>query len=118
MPIQPIRLGDRLYVNNTLTVRCYDLLARTLVWEHEGAQLLDPSDYVPVSKYSPPDGADETTFSRSLVAGLSAADGIVLANLLIPQPQTERNRYNRFRINDPCPWRGLVALDADSDRVV
>ena len=118
MPIQPIRLGDRLYVNNTLTVRCYDLLARTLVWEHEGAQLLDPSDYVPVSEYSPPDGADETTFSRSLVAGLSAADGIVLANLLIPQPQTERNRYNRFRINDPCPWRGLVALDADSGRVV
>jgi outer membrane protein assembly factor BamB len=118
MPIQPIRLGDRLYVNNTLSVRCYDLLARTLVWEHEGAQLLDPSEFVPVSEYFPPDQNEEPTFSKALVAGLSAADGIVLANLLIPQPQTERNRYNRFRINDPCPWRGLVALDADSGRVV
>lgn len=116
--VQPIRLGDRLYVNNTLSVKCFDLLGRTLVWEYESAQSKDPPNYVPVTEYSPNDGGgDEPTHSKALISGLSAADGIVLANLMVPQ-QVDVKTYQRFRINDPCPWRGLVALDADTGAVL
>jgi len=45
------------------------------------------------------------------VSGLSASQGIVLANLQVPQAANVKV-HQGFRINDPCRWRGMVALDA------
>ncbi len=116
-PIQPIRLGDRLYVNNTLTVKCFDLLARELVWEYEGPQALlrgrDEDGFLSVEDFSPRSSNDDPTSSKALIAGLSAAQGVVLGNLQVPLAYNVKTLQG-FRINDPCPIRGLVALDAET----
>ncbi|MBM4015375.1 MAG: PQQ-like beta-propeller repeat protein, partial [Planctomycetes bacterium] len=116
-PIQPIRLGDRLYVNNTLSVRCFDLLTRALVWEHEGQQVFakgfGEDGFLSVSDFTPRSEHDDPTWSKALVAGLSAAHGVVIANLQVPLIHRSKS-YQGFRINDPCPIRGLVALDAET----
>jgi outer membrane protein assembly factor BamB/tetratricopeptide (TPR) repeat protein len=117
-PIQPIRLGDRLLVGNSLSVRCFDLLARSLVWEWEGPQTRvrgqEDDGFLRVGDYSPRrrDG-DDYTFSKGLVVGLSAGRGVALANVQIPLSQVVKTLQGN-RINDPCPVRELVALDAET----
>lgn len=119
--IQPIRLGDRLYVNNTLSVKCFDLLSRALVWEHEGAQSLlrgrDEDGFLSVDDFTPRNSNDDPTWSKALIAGLTAGEGVVLANLQVPLAYNVKT-HQGFRINDPCPIRGLVALDAESGELL
>lgn len=116
-PIQPIRVGDRLFINNTLSVRCYDLLARSQLWEYEGLQAQvkgrDEDGFLAVDDFMPHSNHDDPTSSKALIAGMTAGQGVVLANLQIPLIYNVKN-YQGFKINDPCPIRGLVALDAES----
>ncbi len=114
-PVEPIRVGDRLYVNNSLSVRCFDLLARTLLWEHEGTQARvrgrDEDGFLSVAEYDPRNDFDDPTWSKALVVGLSAGGRLVLANLQVPKAANVK-MHQGFRINDPCRGRGIVALDA------
>jgi outer membrane protein assembly factor BamB len=115
-PIQPIRLGDRLYVNNTLSVKCFDLLSRAQLWEFEGVQARvrnrGDDGFLTVADYNPNNEYDDPTWSKALVVGLSAGGGVVIANLQVPQASNVK-MHQGFRINDPCRGRGMVALDAE-----
>jgi outer membrane protein assembly factor BamB/tetratricopeptide (TPR) repeat protein len=116
-PVQPIRVGDRLYVNNSLSVKCFDLLSRSLIWEFEGLQARvrgrDEDGFLAVNDYDPSNDYDDPTWSKALIVGASAGGDLVLANVQVPQAANVKV-HQGFRINDPCRWRGLVALDAQT----
>ena len=117
-PIQPVRDGEVLIVNNSLSVKALNLYSKSLVWEFRGPMLagLPAQNWFGIEKYVQ-DRRDDDIFHRTVSVGLvtsaTVARGVVLANLQVPEPWRDIDTVQRIVINPAYPWRGLYALDLD-----
>ncbi|MEW6742555.1 MAG: PQQ-binding-like beta-propeller repeat protein [Planctomycetota bacterium] len=107
-PYQPIRLGDTLLLNNSISVWAANLYSGEKIWTYPGPFLgTGMGRYTTLRQYTE---IQPCPFSNNYLASLTAAGGIVLANVLRPEPWERPHRLDSHWINAPLPMRSLVAL--------
>ncbi len=108
-PIQPVRTGEILLVNNSMSVKAWNLYSQRILWEFEGPMVHNLRGYHNIRDYlNPHDG--ELPISRGLITGITISDDVVIANVQVPEKDRNIDMIARIRINDLFPFRGLVAL--------
>ncbi len=121
-PVQPARAGELLVLNNTATVKAYNLYADRVEWEFRGPMAYDLADSFPLSEYTDAylrGNRGVNPISRGLIAGVSVNRGVVVANLQVPE--AARSVYSigqKITINRPYAWRGLFALSLEDGELL
>ena len=118
-PVQPARQGEIVYINNTFSVRAFNLFSNRLEWEFLGPMTKDLGSYFNARDYTSQYRLDTSPVSKGLIGGVAVGRDVVLANLQVPEPSRKVQRIgSRITINLPYAWRGLFALDASNGELL
>lgn len=121
VPFFPIRSGELLIVNDSVSARGYSIHSGERLWSFEGPleAKRESADIVPLRDYTRKGFAKQAgTIAGNLIAGATAADNIVLVNLLADRPRQKKKLLYRDVINKPIPVRSLFALSQTDGRLL
>jgi len=113
VPFFPIRSGEVLVMNDSVSSRAYSIHSGELLWLYEGPLEAghESNEIITLREYTRKGFAKQAgTISDNLIAGGTAADGIVLVNLQAARPKMKKKLLYRDVINKPIPVRSLFAL--------
>jgi len=118
-PFRLVRLGDTVFVNDSVSVRAFSVYSGETVWhfegpleaDHDSGEYFNLNDYVGRSRR-------RGTVTSELIAGSTAAGNFLLVNLQETRPTQKIKVLHRDVINKPIPVRHLFALDASDGRLL